>query len=172
MATVLALSPTSLEAFSLPGEQWKPLQERPDYLVSNLGRVWGPRGLITPKVGERGYLRFSLPVDGHKLNKPVHREVCKAFHPDTYFPGAFALHKNHVKTDCHESNLYWGTCQNNVDDRQKAGRTSTKLTAEQVQEIRRRHAAGESQGSLGRAFGITQQYTGKLVKGITWKEVA
>lgn len=163
---------SSAEAFSMPEEVWRTLAIRADYYISNLGRVKGPRGIINTKPGERGYLRFSLMQGGKKHNIAVHQEVCRAFHPDTYFEGAMALHRNHIKTDCREENLYWGTHQQNMDDRKQAGRISTRLTAEEVQEIRRRHKAGESQGSLGRAFGVTQQYVGKLVKGVTWKDVA
>lgn len=122
MATVLALSPTSLEAFSLPGEQWHPIEGHPSHLVSSLGRLKGPRGIRKPAINSNGYYVFNIQVKGKTLQYLLHREVCRACHPDSYFPGAYALHKDGVRTNCHKDNLYWGTPQNNMDDRRAAGR--------------------------------------------------
>jgi len=46
-----------------------------------------------------------------------------------------------------------------------------KLTAVTVQQMRARHAAGETFASLGRAFGISDVAAGLVCKGITWAHV-
>ena len=152
-------------------EIWKPIPENPAYSVSDQGRVIGPKGIVNPTIGERGYLRFSAMVEGKKRTLHVHQLVCRLFHGEAPEGKPFALHNNHNKTDCRKENLRWGSHLENMEDRRLAGRIHRRLTREEVEEIRRRHADGESQGSLGRAFGVTQQYIGKLVKGKTWKDL-
>ena len=44
-----------------------------------------------------------------------------------------------------------------------------KLTVGQVIEIRRRHAEGETQTSLGVEFGVTQGHVWHIVRGNAWK---
>lgn len=46
-----------------------------------------------------------------------------------------------------------------------------KLTESSVREIRRRHAAGESQRSLGKQFGVSQPTVGQVVQLATWRHV-
>lgn len=50
-------------------------------------------------------------------------------------------------------------------------RTWSWLTPEQVTEIRRRAAAGESRRSLAAAFGRTTDSIKNVVEGKTWKDV-
>ena len=51
-------------------------------------------------------------------------------------------------------------------------RTWTWLTPEQVTEIRRRAAAGESRRSLAAEFGRTTDSISNVVEGKTWKDVS
>lgn len=46
-----------------------------------------------------------------------------------------------------------------------------KLTADDIPEIRRRHAEGESQASLGRSYGVRGSAIGKVIHGETWSYV-
>lgn len=157
-------------------EEWKTLPIHAGYQISNLGRVLGPRGLITPTDNGRGYLRFSVNVNGHKESVHVHQAVCELFNGEAPLDKPFALHDDNVKHNCRWDNLHWGSHQDNMDERATAGRIHcSKLNLQQVQEIRRLSLTGASNGSLGRQFGVTGQYVGKLVKGKlvkgkTWKE--
>lgn len=49
---------------------------------------------------------------------------------------------------------------------------AAKLDRDKVREIRERHSKGESQCSLGRAFGVSQPTISLIVHGSTWKETA
>jgi hypothetical protein len=67
--------------------------------------------------------------------------------------------------------LFLGDDLVNVRDMIAKGRVriSSKLTPEQVVEIRARAKNGESQRSLSQAFGVTQPNIGYIVRGETWK---
>lgn len=53
----------------------------------------------------------------------------------------------------------------------KAGGGRRRLTPEQAQEIRRRHAAGESQSALGRRYGISQAAIWLIIERVSYREV-
>lgn len=64
------------------------------------------------------------------------------------------------------------TLSRRADGRTQLGEANprSKITADQVREIRRR-AVNETQSSLAREFGIRQQQVHKIVKGTSWKHV-
>lgn len=87
--------------------------------------------------------------------------------------GAFVCHHCDSPPCCNPSHLYVGDAATNAADRVRRGRAhdrqgpdhaGAKLTAEQVREIRSRHAAGESYPTLGRAFGLHPQNIGRIVR--------
>lgn len=49
--------------------------------------------------------------------------------------------------------------------RNTAGR---KVNSDQVEELRRRYDAGETQASLGRAYGLSVVQIGRIVRGESW----
>lgn len=160
-------------------EIWKNIPDYPGYLASNLGNVWGPRGQRTLRPDKDGYIRVNLWQGGECDRIGLHRVICMTFHADTYFPGAHALHKNHIPTDCREDNLYWGTAKQNVADKYAAGRgtnpkgedhRSSKLNWSKVREIRTRFKAGESQSNLAVEFGVSQTACSRVCLNKTWKE--
>src|SRR6476660_8797137 len=52
----------------------------------------------------------------------------------------------------------------------KLERRPARLNAEAAADIRRRHAEGESQASLARAYGVTTQSIKNIVRGKTWRD--
>lgn len=79
--------------------------------------------------------------------------------------------------------LQLGTYTDNARDMMSKGRGNqrglpgegngrAKLSADDVREMRRRHAAGESQRSLAAAYGITNQNVNWIVTNRTWRNVA
>lgn len=76
------------------------------------------------------------------------------------------------------SHLFAGTAKENTQDMIVKGRNvsgaavcTSKLTAEQIEEIRRRYAAGETQVVLARAFGVRQPHISTIVRGEAWRAV-
>jgi hypothetical protein len=76
--------------------------------------------------------------------------------------------------------LFLGTMTENMRDRDEKGRGvfafgeingASKLTAKDVQEIRRRYAAGGiTYAELGQEYGVTGINIGYIVRGQSWKE--
>jgi hypothetical protein len=71
-----------------------------------------------------------------------------------------------------------GTHQQNMQDKVDKGRQFkgeqaplSKLTEDNVREIRRRYVAGELQRVLGAEFGVSQGVISEVVNGNAWKHV-
>lgn len=107
--------------------------------------------------------------------------------------GICVLHKCDNRKCCNPAHLFLGTHQDNSNDCIAKGRISrgekqsravrencrrgedrpeSKLTAEQVLEIRRIHASGEMGGhQIGRKFGIAFQHVSKIVNRKQWTHI-
>jgi hypothetical protein len=70
------------------------------------------------------------------------------------------------------SHLFLGSAADNARDMVSKSRNARrKLTADRVQELRVRHAAGESLRSLADGLGVVQGTVWKALVGRTWKHV-
>jgi hypothetical protein len=150
------------------------LPEYPGYVISDDGRIQGPRGWwLTTYPDPAGHHKISVYVDGKRKNARVHVLVCSAFH------GPRPEGKEVVESDNRASNLAWGTHVENCADRDRHGATCrgerhhrAKLTRIQVRQIRARYAAGgPSQRCLGKEYGVSQQAIKKIVNYESWKGV-
>lgn len=165
-------------------EQWKPIPEKPEYQVSDLGRVRGLKGqILRTKLLGRGYEGLSL---GRYCYRYVHRLVAGAFIGEIA-SGMVVNHKNGVKTDNRLENLeVVSYSENLLHDyhvlRRKKSRALTgrgelwpyprsKLTKEQVRQIRARHADGEDPKDLAVRYGITHEYVGKIAARKAWRNL-
>lgn len=111
------------------------------------------------------------------MHHSVHRLVLLAFVgpcPD----GLQACHNDGDRENNRPDNLRWDTPSSNYADRDRHGTTATgerngasKLNAVAVAEIRRRYAAGESQESLGRFFGVGHATISRVVRRVVWRDV-
>ncbi len=171
-----------------PTERWLPVAGYEGlYEVSDLGRVRslprqtrrGVRGgkILKPQTsaGSKGYLFVNLCRDGTMWHVAVHRLVLEAFDRPCP-PGMEARHGPGGKLDASLVNLRWGTRAENVGpDRLRDGQDNrgvrhgmSKLTSEQVKDIRRRSDAGETQQSIADRYGITFQNVSSITLGKTW----
>lgn len=163
-------------------EEWRAVQGASRYEVSNLGRarsvLGGTPRLLKPSPvqGGMGYLRITLTLDtGRRQVRYLHQLVCEAF-TGPRPKGMFALHFDGVVENCREDNIYWGTRQDNSDDRVKHGRSGkgslnpkAALTDADVRSIRARYAAGGiRQVDLGDEFGVTQNAIHCITSGKNW----
>lgn len=93
-------------------EVWAAYPERPQYEVSNLGRIRGPQGLRKPKNSKDGYLRIGLGPRP-AITRTMHSMVAIAFlgpRPQ----GHVVAHKNRDKSDNRLSNLMYATYRANM----------------------------------------------------------
>lgn len=91
-------------------EEWKTIEEYPDYMVSNMGRVKSLKTNIILKniKDNRGYLRVCL----HRKLKQVHRLVGSTFIPNPESKPQID-HINTDRTDNRVENLRWVTAKEN-----------------------------------------------------------
>lgn len=96
----------------IPKEEWKdlaPYTGFPEglYWISNHGRVMSRFGIRKLNLRKNGYFQVGLSHNGEQKTFFVHRLVAQAFIPndDPEHKGCVG-HKNNIKTDNREENLY------------------------------------------------------------------
>jgi len=104
-----------------PDEEFRQIEEAPDYYISNKGRVLSGRYLrILKPVIERGREQVQIYVKEKPVTFYIHRLVAKAFVPG-YAKG---LTVNHIDGNCRNNtpdNLEWCTIQENLDHAFRTG---------------------------------------------------
>ena len=89
--------------------------------------------------------------------------------------GRHALHTCDNKRCINPDHLYWGTPQQNMDDKVSRGRWKgggpRHLTAEQVRYVREAFAAGASKASIGRHLNKSPGVIFQILTGQTYKEL-
>jgi hypothetical protein len=92
--------------------------------------------------------------------------------------GLHVLHSCDNRACCNPRHLSVGTHQDNMRDRTARGRDwhppsehgpAARFTAEQVEGIRRRLAAGERNADLAREFGVRPETISRIRTGYCWK---
>lgn len=167
-------------------EQWRPVPRWEGlYEVSDLGRIKSlrralPDGRVrkeyvrTPAIKGRHYARVLFCCGARQETAQVHHIVLTVFvgpRPD----GLWGLHRNGDKSDNRLTNLYYGTPQQNADDRVAHGRSCkgerhgrAKLSDETVRLIRSSSAqCRELAAQLGVSYGLISHVRNRRV----WKHI-
>lgn len=181
-------------------EVWRPVRGFEEtHLVSSMGRVSSvdreydgltPTGLpckfhVTGKIlgttmGNSGYLRVSLSVNGFMKIVTVHRIMAETFLENPYnYPQV-----NHIdgcKTHNVIENLEWCSASQNQLHAMDLGLTKKPLkgmnhpnrclTDDLVREIRRQLSLGINQRQIARAFGVVPSRITFIKQGKAWKHV-
>lgn len=180
-------------------ELWKPVEDFPDYDVSNLGNVRRWRGksnvlgrkgfqivalaiplpVIQSPLGKNGRWRKVTLMDDHQRQRTmaVHRLVAKAFVSNPLnMPQV--NHLSAFPQDNRASNLEWTDHAGNhlhatVNGLRKQGEgvSLSKLTAESVKQIRLARVSGEGSTSIARRYGVDRCTIKRVVNRKTWKHV-
>lgn len=168
-------------------EQWKSIVGYESfYVISESGIVQSKRSWRGKyrEMGQRpdakGYLRVGLTDEtGHQRARRVHILVAEAFigpRPE----GLQLNHKDGNKINNHWSNLEYVTASENSTHAVKMGlrhspcgsaHKRSKLTEEQVLEIRRRYSSGGDSAGLAKEFGIDKSNVWLIVTRKAWKHV-
>lgn len=138
--------------------------------VQKTGECW-----LWTGAGDRyGVFRRGSRTDGTYRTASAHRVSWELAH-GVIPKGSFVCHHCDTSKCVRPDHLYLGTPQSNMDDKVRRGRLvaspgerngQAKLTNVQVEEIRRRYAAGGiTQQVLADEYSISNQHVCKLVKG-------
>lgn len=168
-------------------ETWFPVKGYEGiYSVSDLGNVvsmnyrhTGMLQLMTPCKDSDGYLIVCLTKDGKQKTLTIHVLVMAAF-VGTRPKGLQVNHKSGIKTDNRLVNLEYCTSSENRLHAYRTGLQSfpngedhpnAKLSKADVEAIRGRLAAGETQTKIAQSFGISTSNVSLLATNKRWNKV-
>ncbi|WP_186092288.1 HNH endonuclease [Burkholderia gladioli] len=160
-------------------EQWRAVIGWP-YEVSDEGRMRSTRTgeTLKPYLNPCGYLYVKLRCNGARKAFRLHRLVATAFHGECPGPGFIAAHNDGDSLNNRAGNLRWATHHENMLDKRAHGTATcgsrsplSKLTEDQVVEIRARRAAGSTYSSLGAEFGVLPNHVRKICKREIWQHI-
>lgn len=152
-------------------EEWKEIF--PDYLVSTLGNVdslkRGKRHRLKPRANTDGYLRVAVWIDNKAKDFAIHRLVALAFIPNS--EGKREVnHINGIKTDNRVENLEWATHTENIKHAIDLRLFKTKLTDEQVIQIRE-NCEALSGAQLAKKFNVRPATICRIQLGQSYKSI-
>jgi hypothetical protein len=171
-------------------DEFREIAEFPGYRVNRKGVIkscWARRGRSVESTDSwrplkpilrGGYPTVNLARGGKKTACKIHRLVLHAFVgpcPD----GMVGCHNDGDRANNDVSNLRWDSYKANADDTLRHGTRvlgsmcrSSKLTEDEVVQIRRQRAEGESIGDLAVRFGVTCENIKAIVYRRSWRHVA
>lgn len=159
---------------------WLPIPGWPLYEASDTGLI---RNAKTGKIKSQrpntnGYQRVQLYH--HDVNYPrfVHLLVLEVFVGPRPHPGWEGSHKNGDRLNNAASNLAWKSKSDNEMDRVEHGTSNrgerhgnSKLTADDVREIRRLCATGQRQQDIAHQFGLAKGYVSEINRRTVWRHI-
>ena len=178
-----------IDSSAVKAEQWLPCPGYDDtYIVSSLGRVMRARAAGTSESGKvlkggyqgGGYLQVQLWRDARGAHHYVHRLVARAFIGEPESARLQVNHKNSIRDDNRAINLEWVTPSGNILHGYAEGGMKpvrgeshklSKLTEENVREIRSRLTGGENQRVIAADFGVHRHTVSDIKLGKTWGHV-
>lgn len=150
--------------------KWKPVTRDRRYRVSNHGLVSGPSGrVLKPGRSKSGHVTVAL---GRGKSIGVHVLVMEEFGPEKPFPKAEVRHRDGDPAHNLWTNLIWGSRgDNNRDKKHHAGQKG-RLKADEVAEVKRRLARGETGRDLAVWFGVSDSAISAIKCGHNHGEIA
>lgn len=171
--------------------EYREIPQLPGYRAGSDGSVWSRRPIngkgplkdnwrqLNPTEDSKGRLVVTIRVDGKGRQYQVHTLILLAF-VGPKPPGMQCRHFPDANPkNCRRENLQWGTQKQNAEDSIAQGIQikgekchRSKLTAEQVIEIRKSHTGKRGEHSrLAKIYGIAPTNICGIVTGKTWKHL-
>jgi hypothetical protein len=128
-----------------------------------------PCQLWTGGCDSSGYpqIRTGSRLDGTQSTIHVSRVLWNLLPDREPLGDLLVLHHCDVRRCLEPAHLFVGSHAENMTDMAKKGRGTQKLTTQQVEDVRRRYAAGEFPHDIAVSLGVTQSLVSKLVRGRT-----
>ena len=153
-------------------EEWKDIPGYEGvYRVSDTGKIISIRRNLHRKLtaDKLGYLKITLSNNGININYFVHRLVMLTFVGKSNLP---VNHKDGNASNNNLINLEYCTHQENMDHAKINGLIATKLSKEDVVQIKRMLIGGVvKQAKIARIFGVNKSTITKIKKNTKWKHV-
>lgn len=152
------------------------------YSISNFGNVISNKTRNTKNIKKaitkKGYEIISIYTNGVQKTMSVHTLVATHF-IDNPLSLLTVNHINGIKHDNHVNNLEWCTLShnikhayiNNLMNAKGEKNNRSKLTIEQVIEMRRLHETGIKYSTIMRMFNIAHSTVNSIVNNKSWKHV-
>lgn len=166
--------------------EWRTMPSHPDYEISEFGSIRRLTSrnnvaagfVLKPRIDKDGYFRVNLCREGIKTMRGIHQLVAEAFLGEALSDAHQVAHNDGSKRNNHYSNLRWATCLENQRDRylhgtsnRGLGNANTKLSEEDIRDIRKMYADGCSKHEIARKFDMTYENAHAIVIGRTWKHL-
>lgn len=155
-------------------EIWKRVDNYPNYMISNFGRVWSVKRnrVLNPYVNDDGYLIISLHQDGKRKDISVHRLVALHFIQRRVVANE-VNHDDGDKTYNYVENLEWSTHSENMEHAFENGLSIRKAVRiiETGEEFSSLSACAKSIGSLATHVSNCLSGKRKKHKGYTFEYV-
>ena len=161
----------------------------PDYAITRDGRVWSrarvtshshslPGRWLRPGKHRDGTPRVVLCKQGKHYYRSVHCLVLETYRGPRP-AGTMARHLDGDNTNCHLSNLKWGTIEDKGWDSIRLNTIprgidsgQARLTETDVREIRERYQhGGISYRQLGTVYDVHFAHIGKIVRREVWSHI-
>lgn len=182
----------------IPGELWKDIPGWEGfYQASSHGRIrslprtvnapnrWGhcmrtyPGRIMKQRPTPHfGHMTVGLVREGRGGPKLVHRLVCEAFYGPCPPDKQHCAHRDGNPANNRPENLRWATVKENSEDTRRHGTMRVgeksnlaKLTEDDVLEIRRRSANGETGYRIAKDTGLTGTAIYKIINRENWKHI-
>ncbi len=152
-------------------ERWLPIENYPDYEISDYSRVRSNRG-ASPRILKtrrhiKGYSLVRIRNDEGFIDRTVHSLVAEAFIGLCPI-GMIVRHKDGDPSNNCLSNLSYGTYSQNLFDRVDHGTFGMKLTVRKVKIIRGLYKIGFKVNRLAEMFSVTRNVIYKVTRRHTW----
>ena len=168
---------------------WKPLKNfQETYEINRCGEIRRIPGfwchsfrLLKKHMGNSGYYRVSISFNGLTKKFLIHRLVYETFLGQIP-KNKTVNHKNGIKTDnrvcnlelCSRSEQMIHAYKNGLQNVQRGEdrKNVSKLTEEQVIEIRQRYKLGETTGKeLGKKYAVSAACIWKIIRRDSWSHI-
>ena len=143
------------------------------------GRSAHPAGYVfkplIKRYGSVYYAVVRLTLDGARKHRFVHRLVCEAFHGKPPTAEHHAAHWDGDSLNNRLENLRWATPQENINDRERHGRTSrgehrynSRLKNTDIPKIRALIAGGHTLRNIGDRFSVAKHVIFDIKRRRSW----
>jgi len=165
---------TSIE--DMDGEEWLRIDEFPNYLVSNMGRIKNSIGSIMKQNYSREYLILGLTKVVKNKKKRVtvraHRIVASMFVENTNKKKNTSVnHINGIKEDNRACNLEWMSLMDNKRDAYRLGHNKYKLTPDDIRKIRSLSRSKMMGKDIALLMGLSVGHVSEILTGKKWSYI-